>query len=54
MKHTLVILDDHSIVRKGLKSWIEENSDWKVIFLTENAEETLAFLDETAQKSRTF
>lgn len=30
MDNTLFIVDDHSIVRHGLKDWLEANSNWKV------------------------
>lgn len=30
MENTLFIVDDHSIVRHGLKDWLETNSNWKV------------------------
>lgn len=52
MKHTLLILDDHSIVRKGLKTWIESVSDWKVVALTETVNDTLAYFEETAKTDR--
>lgn len=30
MENTLFIVDDHSIVRFGLKDWLEANTKWKV------------------------
>lgn len=51
MKNTLLIVDDHSIVRKGLKAWLEENSDWKVTMLTEASKDTLDFLSKTKDEN---
>ena len=30
MKNTLYIVDDHNMVRNGLKAWLENHSDWRV------------------------
>ena len=30
MEKSLFIVDDHNMLLKGLKSYLEENSDWKV------------------------
>lgn len=45
MKNTLFIVDDHLIVSKGLKTWIEANSEWTVTNITVDYEETLLKLE---------
>ena len=30
MKNTLYIVDDHNMVRNGLKAWLENHSEWRV------------------------
>ena len=30
MKNTLYIVDDHNMVRNGLKAWLENHSEWHV------------------------
>ena len=46
MKHTLVIVDDHSIIRSGLQSYFEAKSDWRVVQTTENPASTLEYLEK--------
>lgn len=31
MKNVLYIIDDHNMVRNGLKSYLESHTEWKVI-----------------------
>jgi len=40
MKHMrkVILVDDHAMIREGLKSWLAENSDWQVTAQTESAE----------------
>jgi DNA-binding NarL/FixJ family response regulator len=45
MKNTLVIVDDHSIIRSGLKNYLESESKWKVIKMASNSKELLEFLE---------
>ena len=30
MKNILYIVDDHNMVRNGLKAWLELHTDWRV------------------------
>ncbi len=48
MKHTLVIVDDHSIIRSGLQSYFEAKSDWRVVHTTENPASTLEYLEKSS------
>lgn len=45
MKKTLIVIDDHSIVRNGIKMWIESNSEWKVIAMTSDEDDTKSFFE---------
>ena len=44
MKNELYIIDDHTMVRSGLKNWLEQNTDWKVPFVFSSSEECLEHL----------
>lgn len=52
MKNALYIVDDHSIVRFGLKDWLEANSSWKVINTFTNSAECLGALESTLTKDQ--
>lgn len=41
----LYIVDDHSIVRTGLKEWLETNTDWKVSQVFQDGKSCIDFLD---------
>ena len=30
MKNIVYIVDDHNMVRNGLKAWLEQHTDWRV------------------------
>lgn len=45
MKNELYIIDDHTMVRTGLKNWLEQNTEWKVPFVFSNSEECLQRLE---------
>lgn len=47
MKNALYIVDDHSIVRHGLKDWLEANSSWKVINTFTNSADCMKALETT-------
>lgn len=51
MENTLYIVDDHSIVRFGLKDWLETNSSWKVVNSYSTSEDCLAQLKSLGKKS---
>ena len=36
MKHTVLIVDDNTLIRTSLRSWIEENADFQVCGEAEN------------------
>ena len=41
MKNELYIIDDHTMVRSGLKNWLEQHTNWKVPFVFSSSEECL-------------
>lgn len=51
MENTLYIVDDHSIVRFGLKEWLETNSNWKVTNSYSNSTDCLKQLKLLGKKS---
>jgi len=51
MENTLYIVDDHSIVRYGLKDWLESNSNWKVRHSFATSQECLKELNTLGKKS---
>ncbi|MCQ2241701.1 response regulator transcription factor [Treponema sp.] len=51
MKNTLYIIDDHGIMRFGLKEWLEKNSSWKVIDSFANSADCLNALAALGKKS---
>lgn len=51
MENTLFIVDDHSIVRYGLKDWLERNSPWKVVNSFSGSAECLEELKKLGKKS---
>ncbi|MBQ0050791.1 MAG: response regulator transcription factor [Treponema sp.] len=51
MKNTLFIVDDHLIVSKGLKTWIESNSHWTVMDIAGDSEETLFKLENCPKEN---
>lgn len=46
MKHTIMIVDDHPIVREGLKQVIESYDDLAIVAMASDGEEALRKLDE--------
>lgn len=52
MENTLYIVDDHSIVRFGLKEWLETNSSWKVVNSFSNSRDCLNQLKLLGKKSQ--
>lgn len=41
MEKTFFIVEDHSLMRHGITSWITENSDWKCAGMAQNKEEAI-------------
>ena len=50
MKNELFIVDDHKMLLKGLKDYLEENTDWKVPCIFTNKADCLAKLQELKPK----
>ena len=46
MKHTIMIVDDHPIVREGLKQVIESYDDLAIVAMASDGEDDLQKLDE--------
>lgn len=46
MKNILYIIDDHNMVRNGLKMWLEKYTEWKAPHDFSNGEDCMAFLDQ--------
>lgn len=46
MEKSLFIVDDHNMLLKGLKNYLEENSDWKVLQTFTSAEECFCALEK--------
>lgn len=51
MENTLFLVDDHSIVRFGLKDWLEKNSLWRVSGSFSNSADCLSQLEKMGKKS---
>ena len=49
--HTLLIVDDHAIIRSGLTGYLSAHSDWRVVGTFSNSRETLAFLSSCDQNA---
>lgn len=47
MSHKVLIVDDHFVVREGLKLILETNDSFEVIGEAENGKEALRFIEET-------
>ena len=52
MQKTLVLVDDHRMLLKGVKDYLEENTDWKVLAACSCAKECLDALKSAAAKKR--
>ena len=46
MTHTILIVDDSSQIRSSLRSWLANNSDWKVCGEAENGKEAVEKVEE--------
>ena len=51
MKNTLYIVDDHKMLLKGLKDYLEENTEWRIPYIFTDKNECLAKLNELGKKS---
>lgn len=54
MENTLYIVDDHQMMREGIKLWLETNTSWKVEKHFSTAKDCLAQLDKLAAGSSDF
>ena len=50
-QRTLLIADDHAIIRSGLESYLSSHSDWRVCATCANSKETLDFLSTCPQNA---
>ncbi|MGN0740444.1 MAG: LuxR C-terminal-related transcriptional regulator [Treponema sp.] len=46
MKKHLILIDDHPLMRVGIKNWFEKNSSWRVNYEAGSLEETENIIDE--------
>lgn len=46
---TLILIDDHNLMRVGIKDWIQNNSDWKVKFEASSKAEVEKIIPEIAR-----
>ena len=51
MQNTLYIIDDHSMVRNGLVSWLKENTKWHITGNFSSAKECLSALEKSDKKA---
>ena len=49
MKNTLYIVDDHNMVRNGLKAWLENHTQWRVEKDFASSSECLECLEELSE-----
>lgn len=54
MKNVLYIIDDHNMVRNGLKSWLEGHTCWKVEKDFESGNDCISFLKELSPDNEIF
>lgn len=54
MKNVLYIIDDHNMVRNGLKSWLEFHTEWKVLKDFDNGKDCLSFLSALNSENELF
>lgn len=54
MKQKLFIIDDHSMLKKGLKAYLEENSQWIVSGTFSNSKECMEALKKIGSDSTDF
>lgn len=45
----LILIDDHKMLRKGIISYITENSDWQIFAEAESAEEIPKIIQEAGR-----
>ncbi len=54
MKQKLFIIDDHSMLKEGLKAYLEENSQWIVSGTFSNSKECMEALKKIGSDSTDF
>lgn len=54
MKNVLYIVDDHNMVRNGLKMWLEKYTEWKAPHDFSNGEDCLKFLEQLSPEHSDF
>lgn len=53
MEKNLLIVDDHRMILKGIKAYLEENTDLKILLTCTSSKECLEYLENTAEKEST-
>lgn len=51
MKNTLYLIDDHTMVRNGLKAWLESHTQWKILKDFSNGTDCFQFLTSLSKDS---
>lgn len=51
MDKTIVLVDDHAMMREGIQSWIEKHMDWKITGSLANITEATDFLNNCFQNN---
>lgn len=51
MKNTLFIIDDHEMLGRALKSWLDENTKWKVLATVTDTKEARSFFKSSSLES---
>lgn len=51
MKNTLYLIDDHNMVRNGLKAWLESHTQWKILKDFDNGTDCFLYLQSLPENS---
>lgn len=51
MSNTIFLVDDHTMMREGIQSWIEKHMDWKITGSCSDISSTLTLLKETSEEN---
>jgi len=54
MENIMYIVDDHGMMREGVKHWLEKNTSWKILKDFESAKTCLSFLETIESSSPEF
>ena len=52
MKNEVFIVDDHKMLLNGLKNYLEENSDWKVLNTCSSTKDCIYSLSQITEKKK--